>query len=101
MPAISIDSKDLGSLGLNLKDLLKAISNGKGSKNDTIKSKKKKIRKKRVTRNNVGRINTFNPFPSYNPRLNPYQYQGGGGGGFNNGSHTRVEIRSEPQQDRL
>jgi hypothetical protein len=66
-----------------------------------------KVRRRRLERRElpeimlVTRINTFNPFPSYNPRLNPYQYQGGGGGGFNNGSHTRVEIRSEPQQDRL
>lgn len=39
----------------------------------------------------------MNPFPNYIPKFNPYQYQGGG---ISNGigSHTRVEIKSEPQQ---
>jgi hypothetical protein len=89
MPSLSIDSKDLNSLGLNLKDILKAISSRKSSKNE--------IKVPRMRNTVVGRIDKLNPFPSYNPKLNPYQYQGvGGGNGL--GSHTRVEIRSEPQQ---
>lgn len=75
MPSLSINSRDLDQLGLNVKDIFKAISNSKGS--DKIKKKKKKAKSKL---RHVGKIDKMNPFPSYLPRLNPYQYYGGGGG---------------------
>lgn len=97
MPSLSIDSKDLNNLGLNLKDILKAISNRKGSKNGTIKIKKNRKKKKvPETGNIVGKIDKMNPFPSYFPKMNSYQYHDVEG---DNGleSHTRVEIKSESQ----
>ena len=39
MPSLSINSKDLDSLGINLKDLLKAIAQTKSSGDDVIKIK--------------------------------------------------------------
>ena len=42
MPSLSINSKDLDSLGINLKDLLKAIAQTKSSGDDVIKIKKRK-----------------------------------------------------------
>ena len=97
MPSLSIDSKDLNNLGLNLKDILKAVSNSKGSKNEIIKTKKNRKKKKVPgTGNIVGKIDKMNPFPSYIPKMNSYQYHGvGGDNGL--GSHIRVEIKSESQ----
>jgi len=48
MPSLSINSKDLDSLGINLKDLLKAISHTKSSSDDVIKIKKRKGKTKAV-----------------------------------------------------
>jgi hypothetical protein len=48
MPSLSINSKDLDSLGINLKDLLKAIAQTKSSGDDVIKIKKRKKKVKKV-----------------------------------------------------
>lgn len=47
MPSLSINSKDLDSLRINLKDLLKAISQTKSSGGEVIKIKKRKKKVKR------------------------------------------------------
>ena len=84
MPSISINSKDFENLGLNVKDIFKALSKSKGSNNNNnIKIKLKKNRKKvkpNLRKGNiVGRIDKMNPFPNYIPKFNPYnQYQGVG-----------------------
>jgi len=48
MPSLSINSKDLDSLGINLKDLLRAIAQTKSSGDDVIKIKKRKKKVKKV-----------------------------------------------------
>jgi hypothetical protein len=48
MPSLSINSKDLDSLGINLKDLLRAIAQTKSSGDGVIKIKKRKKKVKKV-----------------------------------------------------
>lgn len=99
MPSLSINNKDLDSLGINLKDLLKAISQTKTSTEDVIKIKKKKgkkQRKKRLLKSTSGmsKVANMNPFPIQQPKFSNYPTNGGGGG-FP--IQTKVEIKSEPQ----
>jgi hypothetical protein len=100
MPSLSINSKDLDSLGINLKDLLKAIAQTKTSGDDVIKIKKRKKKVKRVKKvrgGNAGisKVSSLNPFP---PPIQKLSYQppvGGGGPGF---PLSKVEIRTETGQ---
>lgn len=77
MPNISINKNDLKDLGIDLKDILRAITKTKA---DEIKIKKikksKKIKKK--LKKNVKQV--YNPFPDSNQPRYP-QYSSGGGGG--------------------
>ena len=111
MPSLSINSKDLDSLGINLKDLLKAISQTKSSGDEVIKIKKRKKKVKRVKKMKVGaaglsKVSSLNPFPPPIQKLS-HQPQGGGGGGFGASFQqppfqTRIEVKTEPQkQDNL
>ena len=97
MPSLSINSKDLDSLGLNLKDLLKAISQTKSSPDEVIKIKKRK-KKVRNFKSNKGlpKAPSMNPFPQTNPRFTQYPQIGGGGSGFP--IMTRVEVRNPDPQ---
>jgi len=68
MPSLSINSKDLDSLGINLKDLLRAIAQTKSSGDDVIKIKKRKKKVKGVkTKSNkstgLSKNSSMNPFP--------------------------------------
>lgn len=97
MPSLSINSKDLDSLGLNLKDLLKAISQTKSSPNDVIKIKKKKKRVKKTKKNSgLSKASSLNPFPQTTPKFTQYPQTGGGGSGFP--LMTRVEVRNPDPQ---
>ena len=107
MPSLSINSKDLDSLGINLKDLLRAIAQTKSSSNEVIKIKKKKKKgksKKRITKgarlpydpkNPTASGIAMNPFPSTQPKFTQYPQTGGGGHGF--APMTRVEFKTEAQ----
>ena len=97
MPSLSINSKDLDSLGINLKDLLRAIAQTKSSSNEVIKIKKKKKKgkgKKRMT-TGLSKVAGMNPFPSNQPKFTQYPQTGGGGHGF--APMTKIEVRTEPQ----
>jgi len=103
MPSLSINNKDLESLGINLKDLLKAIAHTKSSPDDVIKIKKRKAKnkkgKKRVIKSmstsGMSKIPNLNPFPVQQPKFNSFIPVAGGGGVFP--TQTRIEVKSEPQ----
>lgn len=78
MPNISINRSDLKDLGINLKDILKVLSN---TKDDEIKIKKIKKSKKKNKKNKKSRKDPeFNPFPKSNqPKFPQYNNAGGGG----------------------
>ena len=83
MPSLSINSKDLDSLGINLKDLLKAIAQTKSSGDDVIKLKKRKKKVKRVKKGKgLSKVSTTNPFPPPQKMSNFPQVSGGGGASF-------------------
>ena len=97
MPSLSINSKDLDSLGINLKDLLRAIAQTKSSSNEVIKRRKKKEEgkvKKRMT-TGTSQVAGMNPFPSTQPKFTQYPQTGGGSHGF--APMTRVEIKTDAQ----
>ena len=117
MPSLSINSKDLDSLGLNLKDLLKAISQTKSSSDEVIKIKKRKKKVKKKKSKGIGKganrspmtpdpiasgiaglskTPSINPFPQSNPRFTQYPQTGGSGSGFP--LMTRVEVRNPDPQ---
>jgi hypothetical protein len=105
MPSLSINSKDLDSLGLNLKDLLKAIAQTKSSGDDVIKIKKRRKKVKRIkTKGNklsgLSKVSTINPFPPAQKMSNlPPQVSGGGGASFQPPPfQTRIEVKNEPQK---
>lgn len=99
MPSLSINSKDLDSLGINLKDLLKAIAQTKSSGDDVIKIKKRKKKVKRVKKGKgLSKVSAINPFPPTNQKMSNFP-QGGGGASFQPSPfQTRIEVRNEPQR---
>ena len=106
MPSLSINSKDLDSLGINLKDLLRAIAQTKSSGDDVIKIKKRKKKVKRVkTKVNkstgLSKVLSTNPFPPAQKISNFPQVSGGGGASFQPPPfQTRIEVKNEPSQKR-
>ncbi|MFO0414877.1 MAG: hypothetical protein ACK50E_04435 [Bacteroidota bacterium] len=104
MPSLSINSKDLDSLGINLKDLLKAIAQTKSSGDDVIKIKKRKKKVKKVkTKGNklsgLSKVSTINPFPPAQKMSNlPPQVSGGGASFQPPPFQTKIEVKNEPQK---
>ena len=105
MPSLSINSKDLDSLGINLKDLLRAIAQTKSSGDDVIKIKKRKKKVKKVkTKGNkstgLSKNSSMNPFPPAQKISNlPPQVSGGGGASFQPPPfQTKIEVKNEPQR---
>jgi hypothetical protein len=105
MPSLSINSKDLDSLGINLKDLLRAIAQTKSSGDDVIKIKKRKKKVKKVkTKGNkqtgLSKNSSMNPFPPAQKTSNlPPQVSGGGGASFQPPPfQTKIEVKNEPQR---
>jgi hypothetical protein len=105
MPSLSINSKDLDSLGINLKDLLKAIAQTKSSGDDVIKIKKRKKKVKKVKTkgdklSGLSKVSTMNPFPPAQKISNlPPQVSGGGGASFQPPPfQTKIEVKTEPQK---
>ena len=100
MPSLSINSKDLDSLGINLKDLLKAIAQTKSSGDDVIKIKKRKKKVKRVKKGKgSSKVSAINPFPPTNQKMSNFPQGGGGGASFQPSPfQTRIEVRNEPSR---
>ena len=105
MPSLSINSKDLDSLGINLKDLLKAIAQTKSSGDDVIKIKKRKKKVKKVKTkgdklSGLSKVSTMNPFPPAQKISNlPPQVSGGGGASFQPPPfQTKIEVKTDPQK---
>jgi len=100
MPSLSINSKDLDSLGINLKDLLKAIAQTKTTGDDVIKIKKRKKKVKRVKKGKgLSKVSAINPFPPTNQKMSNFPQGGGGGASFQPSPfQTKIEVRNEPQR---
>lgn len=103
MPSLSINSKDLDSLGINLKDLLRAIAQTKSSGDDVIKIKKRKKKVKRVkTKGNkstgLSKNSSMNPFPPAQ-KISNLPPQLSGGASFQPPPfQTKIEVKNEPQR---
>ena len=100
MPSLSINSKDLDSLVINLKDLLRAIAQTKSSGDDVIKIKKRKKKVKRVKNKvnkptGLSKVPSTNPFPPTTQKLSNFsQVSGGGGASFQPPPfQTRIEVK--------
>lgn len=118
MPSLSINSKDLDSLGINLKDLLRAIAQTKSSGDDVIKIKKRKKKVKKVktkvkgatrspmtpdpTASGIAGLSknaSMNPFPPAQKISNlPVQVSGGGASFQPPPFQTKIEVKNEPQR---
>ena len=98
MPSLSINSKDLDTLGINLKDLLKAISHTKGDTNEVIKIKKRKKKGKQKTKNiRTNKANLISPFPNNQPKFTQYPQMGSSGAFFPSSRVERVEVTKQPE----
>jgi len=103
MPSLSINSKDLDSLGINLKDLLRAIAQTKSSGDDVIKIKKRKKKVKKVkTKGNkqtgLSKNSSMNPFPPAQKTSNLPPQVSGGASFQPPPFQTKIEVKNEPQR---
>lgn len=99
MPSLNINKKDLEELGINLKDILSALSK---SKNEVVKIK----RKKRKNKKNKKMPKKLSPFPQEKQKFSMYPYTSGGGANIFNPTpqpitNTKIDLTTtQPSQSK-